>query len=364
MKRCLIALTVLLAACSGANTDKEDGIQSYELMTIERREYTVDVEYAAQIRGLQDTRIVPRVDGYLQRVCVKEGEEVKRGQLLFVIDQVQYRAAVKAAQAAVLQVEAMEAKAQQELEGKRMLKERNVISDFELNQAQRDLEVARANVAAAKAELENANNNLSFTELRSPTDGVIGRIPYREGDFVGPTTTEGLTVVSNNSMMCAYFSMTESKVMEYLSEHTSMHEAVASMPALTLVLPTGQRYGETGRVESVSGVVDDKTGAVSVRALFPNANGLLLSGGTARVVMPQNYKAAVVIPQEATYEIQDKVYVFKVIDGRTSSTIVSVERLNDGKSFVVTNGLDEGDVIVAKGAGLVHEGTRVKEVRK
>ncbi len=364
MKKFLIVLTVILSACSARVDDNEDDIQSYELMTITHKEFSVEVEYAAQIRGMQDIRIVPRVEGYLQRVCVKEGEVVKQGQLLFVIDQVQYHAAVKSAQASVLQAEALEAKTQQELEGKRILKERNVISDFEFNQTKRDLEVAKANVEAAKADLEHAKYNLSFTELRSPTDGVIGRIPYREGDFVGPTTMEGLTVVSNNKMMCTYFSMTESKVMEYLSEHTSMQEAVESMPDLTLVLPTGKRYDQTGRVESISGIIDDKTGAVSVRAVFPNANGLLLSGGTARVVMPQNYKAAVVIPQEATYEIQDKVYVYKIVDGRTSAAIIEVDRLNDGTNFVVTKGLDEGDVIVAKGAGLVHEGTRVKEISK
>lgn len=360
MRKFVMALAVLLASCAGGEVGQQDEAKEYELITVGTKDYCVDVEYAAQVHGLQDIRIVPRVEGYLQQVLVKEGEQVREGQLLFVIDQVQYKAAVKSAEAVVLQAEVLSAKAQQDYEGKTMLKERNVISDFELNQAKRDLDVANANLAAARAELDAARNNLTFTELRSPSDGVIGRLPYRKGDFVGPATAEGLTVVSDNRQMCVYFSMTESKVMEYLGAYPSMQEAVAHMPELSLKLPTGRMYGKKGKVESVSGIVDEGTGAVSVRAVFPNETGLLLSGGTARVVMPQVYNSAIVIPQEATFEIQDKVYVYKVVDGKASSAIIETARLNDGKNFVVLDGLKAGEVIIAKGAGLVREGAEVK----
>lgn len=360
MKKIIIALTFLLAACSGDGNMQEEETQEYELLTVQAKDCNVDVEYAAQIRGRQDIRIIPRVEGYLQRVLIKEGEHVKRGQLLFVIDQVQYRAAVKSAQASVLQAKALLAKTQQELEGKKSLRKKSLISDFELKQAERDLDVANANVASAQAELESAKNNLSFTELRSPSDGVIGCLPYRKGDYVGPATTDGLTIVSDNSQMYVYFSMTENQVMDYLGEFPTMQQAIAHMPKPSLVLLSGKVYDKRGSTESISGVVDEKTGAVSVRAVFPNETGQLLSGGTARIVMAQTYKNAISIPQEATFEIQDKVYVYKVVDGKASSSVIEVERLNDGKNFIVLNGLKAGEVIIAKGAALVREGTKVK----
>lgn len=353
----------LLSACSGGNQNSEEEAQEHELLTVETKSLQVDVVYSAQIRGQQDIRIIPRVEGYLQRVLVKEGEQVKVGQLLFVIDQVAYRAAVKTAQAAVLQAEALLAKAKQDYEGKQMLRERQVISDFDLRQTKRDMDIAQANLEAARAELDVARNNLSFTELRSPSNGVIGRLPYRKGDFVGPSTTEGLTVVSDNRQMYVYFSMTETRVMEFLSEYASMQEAIDHMPAITLALPNGKNYEAQGKVESVSGIVDQQTGAVSVRAVFPNEAGLLLSGGTARVIMPSVYTDVIVIPQEATYEIQNKVFVYKVKEGVAESTMIDVEKLNDGSLFIVRKGLVQGDVIIGKGAGLVREGTRVKMVK-
>lgn len=359
MKKLLFVFAILLSACTGNKQQNADESQSYELLTIAPKNHTVETEYAAQIRGAQDIRIIPRVEGYLQDIRIKEGQHVKKGQLLFVIDQVAYRAAVKTANAGVQQMQALLAKAKQDYEGKKMLRERNVISDFDLNQTKRDMDVAQANLEAARAELESARNNLSFTELRSPSDGVVGRLPYRKGDYVGPSTTEGLTVVSDNALMYVYFSLTENRVMDYLGEYTSMQEAIDHMPELSLMLPGGKTYDLKGKVESISGIVDEHTGSVSVRAVFPNAEGRLLSGGTARIIMPQEHKDAIVIPQEATFEIQDKVYVYKVIDGKATSAIIDVERLHDGKHFIVNKGLKKGDVIIASGAGLVREGNRV-----
>lgn len=364
MRKAIFALAILLVSCTNINRKEGSEPQTYELLTIETENITVETEYAAQIRGVQDIRIIPRVEGYLKEIRVKEGEKVHKGQLLFVIDQVAYRAAVKNANASVLQMEALLAKAQQDYESKKVLRKKNVVSDFELDQTKLDLEVAKANLEAARAELESAQNDLTFTELRSPSDGVIGRLPYRKGDFVGPSTTDGLTVVSDNAAMFVYFSLSEARVMEYIGEYSSMQEAIGSMPALTLALTGGRIYDKKGRVESVSGIVDERTGSVSVRAVFPNAEGRLLSGGTARVVMPEEHINAIVIPQEATFEIQDKVYVYKVIDGKATSAIVEVEKLHDGFHFIVTKGLKKGDVIIATGAGLVREGAEVKVSEK
>ena len=200
---------------------------------------------------------------------------------------------------------------------------------------------------------------MSFTELRSPSDGVIGRIPYRKGDFVSSSSQEGLTIVSENHEMYVYFSLSENQVMEYLATYGSMQQTVEQMPQPQLMLPIGKIYEHMGKVESISGIVDEQTGAVSVRAVFPNPDGLLLSGGTARVVMPQLLTDVIVIPQEATYEILDKVYVYKVEDGVTKACMIMTESINNGKQYVVRAGLHPGDVIIAKGAGLMKEGTRV-----
>ena len=154
--------------------------------------------------------------------------------------------------------------------------------------------------------------------------------------------------------------MTEKTVMQYLSEHKSMEAAIRQMPELRLQLPNGTLYEHTGRVESISGVVDERTGAVSVCARFDNPNGMLLSGGTGKVILPTSLHNAIVIPQEATYDIQDKVYVVKVVEGKAVASMIQVESATDGKSYVVIDGLKAGEVIIAKGAGFVKEGTTIK----
>ncbi len=334
--------------------------QEFDLLTVRQQDYTVENTYPASIRGRQDIKIIPRVDGYLEGIHVKEGDKVRKGQILFTLDAVQYRAAVQQARAQVEQMKALLAKAQQNFDNKKSLLDRNVVSDATFTDAKNDLAVAKANCAAAEASLAAAQNNLSFTVLRSPSDGVVGKIPYRKGDYVGPTIQDGLTVVADNQQMYVYFSMTERCVMEYLARYQSMDEAIRHMPELSLQMANGQTYARKGHVESVSGVVDESTGAVSVRAVFDNADGLLLSGGNGQIVLPAVKSKAIVIPQEATYEVLDKVYVMKVVNGKTVAAIVTPEHQHNGKEYVITGGLEPGDVIIAKGAGLVQEGQKVK----
>lgn len=353
-------LPMVMLSCASRQQKEGDEPKHYDLLTITASDHELTTEYAASLKGQQDIRIIPRIEGYLQGIYVKEGEQVKEGQLLFRVDAATYRAAVEAANANVQQMRAALEKAQLEYEGKQKLRAKNVISDYELASSKSDLAVAKANLAAAQAALTSARNDLSYTELRSPSDGVVGRIRYRKGDFVTPTMQDGLTIVADNRHIRAYFSMSETVLMNYLSEYKTMEAAVNQMPEVKLLLPNGQFYSQTGRVESISGIVDEATGAVSVCALFDNSNGILLSGGTGKIVMPSVRKNAIIIPQKATYEIQDKVYVYKVVDGKTVSTIVQVESQNNGKEYVVVSGLREGDVIVAKGAGFVEEGERVR----
>lgn len=348
-----------LVSCQNNAQTEQSKPGRHELLTVTAQNYTITTEYPASIKGAQDIRIIPRVEGYLEGIYVKEGDRVKSGQLLFRIDNATWKAAVAEASANVQQMSAALEKAQLEYEGQQKLHAKKVISDHELTASKSDLSMAKANLAAAQAALASAKNNLSYTELRSPSDGVIGRIPYRKGDLVGPSIQEGLTVVADNRQMRVYFSMTEKRVMQYLSDYNSLAEAVAHMPELRLQLPDGTFYDLTGRVESISGVIDERTGAVSVCAFFDNPGSRLLSGGTAKIVMPTEHANTIVIPQEATYSIQDKVYVMKVVDGKAVSTIIQVESQSNGKEYVVTDGLKVGDVIITKGAGFVEEGTRI-----
>ena len=355
----LLALSFLLFSC-GNNTSEEQNVpETHELLTVAMQDYTMSTEYPASIQGNQDIKIIPRVEGYLQGVYVKEGDAVKAGQLLFRIDDATYRAAMESANANVQMMTAALNRAQLEYDGKKTLRQQEIISDFELSLAESDLNVAKANLAAAKAALTSARNDLSYTEIRSPSDGVVGRIPYRKGDLVGPSIQDGLTVVADNGQMRVYFSMTENTVMQYLAEYQSLTDAINHFPELQLQLSNGVVYEQTGHVESISGVVDERTGAVSVCARFDNPNGMLLSGGTGRVILPTKLHNAIVIPQEATYDIQDKVYVVKVVDGKAVASMIQVESATDGKLYVVTDGLKVGEVIIAKGVGFVREGTKI-----
>jgi len=354
-------LLFLLYSCGNNEPTEQNEPESHELITVATQDYTLETEYPASIQGNQDIRIIPRVEGHLMGVYVKEGEHVKEGQLLFRIDDVTYKAALESANANVQMMTAALNRSQLEHDGKKTLRQKEVISDLELSFAESDLNVAKANLTAAKAALTSARNDLSYTEIRSPSDGVVGRIPYRKGDLVGPSIQDGLTVVADNRQMRVYFSMTENTVMQYLAEYQSLTDAVSHFPELQLQLPNGLVYDQPGHVESISGVVDERTGAVSVCARFDNPNGMLLSGGTGKIVIPTELHNAIVIPQEATYDIQDKVYVVKVVDGKAVTNMIQVERTTDGKSYVVTDGLKAGEVIVAKGAGFVKEGTRIVE---
>ncbi len=350
----------LMVSCQNKAKKEQNEPEIHELLTVTAQDYTLNEEYPASIQGAQDIKIIPRVEGHLIGVYVKEGERVREGQLLFRLDDAPSRAAVESASANVQMMTAALDKAQLEYNGKKNLRQKSVVSDFELSLAESDLNVAKANLAAAKAALTSAQNDLSYTEIRSPSNGVVGRILYRKGDLVGPSIQDGLTVVADNRQMRVYFSMTEKTVMQYLSEHKSMETAIRQMPELRLLLPNGTLYEHTGRVESISGVVDERTGAVSVCARFDNPDGMLLSGGTGKIVIPTELHNAIVIPQEATSSIQDKVYVMKVADGKAVSTIIQVAPQNNGKEYVVISGLEEGDVIIAKGAGFVEEGTKVR----
>lgn len=352
-------MTLLMSACRMQSDGQAESVSTYETMTVTRSDITLEQTYPASIEGRQSIRIIPRVEGYLSEIRIKEGQRVRKGQVLFVIDQATYKAEEKAAKANVEVAQAGVESAQLTYDSRKQLRDKGIVSEYDLRTAATQLALAKAQLAQARAQWESARSNLSYTELTSPSDGVVGSLPYRKGDFVGPSTQDGLTTVADNAQMYVYFSLTEKDVMSRIEEFGSMEKMIASFPPVSLQTLGGATYPIEGRLESISGVVDRSTGALSARAVFPNPDGRLLSGSTGRLTIPYRLRQAIIIPQAATYEIQDKVYVYKVAHGKAESAIITVLPISDGRHYVVTGGLSEGETIVAKGASYVKEGQQI-----
>ncbi len=361
MKRAIYILSIAFALVScGQQTDDEGSSSSFETMEVTLSNITLEQSYSASIEGRQSIKIIPRIEGYLSEIKIIEGQQVKQGQALFVIDQATYLAEVKATEANLAVAEANVATAQLTYDSRRALHEKNIVSDYDLQTAAASLAMAKAQAQQAAAQLESARANLSYTVLRSPTDGVVGSLPYRIGDYVSPSIQNGLTTVADNEIMYVYFSLSQSEAMSRIHEYGSLIDAVKTFAPVKLLLADGNIYSQMGRVESISGIVDSSTGTVTARAVFTNADGALLSGSAGRLIVPQTLHNVITIPQTATFTIQDKVYVYKVVDGCARSAIINIMPINDGQNYVVTNGLAVGDVIVTKGAGYVKEGETIE----
>lgn len=211
----------------------------------------------------------------------------------------------------------------------------------------------------AQAELVNARNNLSYTEIKSPVDGYAGMTSYRIGALVTSGMTEPLIRVSDNSQMYVYFSMTEKQVLSLTAQYGSLDSTLLSFPPIQLELNDGSVYQHTGKIDVISGLIDKTTGTVSLRAVFDNQEKRLMSGGSANVIIPYERQQCLVIPQGGTYEIQNRIFAYKVVDGKAESTPIEVFEINDGKEYIVEDGLQAGDVIVSEGAGLLKDGAIV-----
>lgn len=347
-----------LSACQQSRKPQEEG-GKYPLLTLTPEDRQLSVKYSAVIEGKQDVEVRPQVSGTITQVLVEEGAHVHKGQVLFIIDQVPYRAALQKARAAVATAEANEATAKQTLDGKMSLYEDKVISDFEVRTAQNEYKSAQAALLQAQAELTDAQNNLSYTEVKSPVDGYAGMTSYRIGALVSASMTDPLIRVSDNSEMYAYFSLSEKQVLTLTAQYGSLDQALASFPEVSLELNDGSTYAQKGRVDVISGIIDKTTGTVSLRAVFSNPDKRLMSGGSANIIVPYDRTQCIVIPQGGTYEIQNRIFAFKVIDGKAVSTPIEVFEINDGTEYIVEKGLQAGDVIVSEGAGLLKDGTIV-----
>ncbi len=360
MKQTLVKAAIAaccMAAVGCGQAPMAMGPGEYAVLTVSTSDREIPTNYSATIRGRQDIDIYPQVSGTISQLLVKEGQRVSKGQTLFIIDQVPYRAALQTANANVAAAQAGVATAQLTYDSKKELFDRNVVSAFDLSTARNQLQTAKAQLAQAQAQRVNAANSLSYTVVKAPSNGVVGTLPFRGGALVGPSTK--LTTVSDNSEMYVYFSMAENQLLDLTRRYGSTAATLKNMPDVQLQLNDGSIYDHTGRVESISGVIDAATGSAQLRAVFSNKEGLLHSGGAGNIVLPTVYTDCVVIPQTATFEIQDKVYVYKVVEGKASSAMIDVEKISNGKEYIVKSGLTPGDVIVAEGVGMLREGTPI-----
>ena len=357
----IIFSAIALASCNQPKTQTAAQKENYyETMEVTLSDRTLTTGYSAAISGVQTVEIRPQVSGMITDILIEEGESVTKGQVLFIIDQTPYKAAYEIAVANVKSAEAALSTAKLILESNKNLYEQDVVSEFDLMTAQNDLTEAEARLALCKAEEVNASNNLSYTEVRSPVNGVASMIPYRVGALVNSSIAQPLVTVSDDSRVYAYFSMAENQMLDMVQQYGSLNNAIRQMPEVELIMSNGEKYEHTGKINAISGTISESTGAVSIRAVFYNRNHLLRNGGSGTIIIPMTLQNCMVIPQSATYELQDRVFVYKVVDGKASSTEIHIAPQNNGVEYIVTDGLEVGDIIVAEGAGLIKEGTPIK----
>ena len=363
-KTALWALAALLfASCGQKSQNIGEAGNDYAVVTLQPKDVELNTAYPATIKGMQDIEIRPKVSGYLTQLLVDEGATVRKGQALFKIDDVQYQAAVNQAAASVNVVKANIKTQRLTVENKKMLHSKQIISDYDLQTAINQLASLEAQLQQAEAALQSARDNLRYCTVTSPGDGVVGVIPYRVGSLVSASSAQPLTTVSSINEMYVYFSMTEKQLLALTREQGGLNEALKNMPPVTLVLSDGTTYSETGKVSTISGVIDPQTGAVQMRATFSNVQHVLRSGGTGSVLMPNNQKGAIVIPQKATYEIQNKKFVY-VVDNKNKVQSREIEVLvqNDGQNYVVSSGLKAGERIVVDGVNKLKNGMDIKPI--
>lgn len=352
-----VSLFVAALACKEAPVVEQ--VDTYDSMVVTVDDAVIESRFSASIRGRQDIQIMPQVSGTISKVCVAEGDVVRSGQTLFIIDQVPYKAALQTAEANVKAAKTNVSIADITLKSKQELYNREVISEYELRMAENQLLAAEAQLLQAEAQRINASNSLSYTEVKAPANGVVGTIPLRQGALVGPTMATPLTTVSDNSEMYVYFSMNETQLLKLTRTHGSMDAALAAFPKPKLLLSDGSEYEHEGYVESVSGVIDSNTGTVSLRAVFPNPGRILLSGSTGNILLHYYEKDCIVIPCVATYEVQDKTFVYVPVEGKAKSRMVDVQRY-DGVNYIVRSGLSVGDVIITEGVAMLRDGAPVQ----
>lgn len=348
----IAALAATLVSCGGGGGRPTFGDNEFPVVTVGTSSADMQTTYPATIKGVQDVEIRPKVQGFLVQINVKEGQAVRAGQTLFVIDNETYQAQVRQAQASVNTAQQQVNTAKLTYENAQQLHANKVIGDYEMQTSQNSYESAKAQLAQAQAVLANAKETLGFCYVKSPAAGVVGTLPFKKGALVSGSNT--LTTVANISSMDVYFSVTEKEAM-VLSQ-----SGIASLPAVKLQLADGTVYAHEGKVSRMSGVIDATTGSVQLIASFPNPEKQLKSGATGNLIIPRQNSSAIVIPQSCVSEVQNKKFVYTLVEGnKVKYTEIKVDPQNDGNNYIVTEGLKTGDKYVTNGITKLNDGMEI-----
>ena len=358
----VLGLGTVACGLTSCGLDMPKEVQtSFETMTVKKSDIELPYKFSARMKGQNDVTVTPQVSGQLTKICVTEGQQVKKGQTLFVIDSRNAQLDLEAAQANLQAALAQENSAKLEYESNKNLFEKKIVSQYMLDNSHNSYKQAQASVAQARAQVNRAKVNLGFCTITATVSGVIGEIPVRTGDQVSPATQ--LTMLSGNTTMDAEFSLTESIIEGMVQEGIKIDEKekyLANLPPVTFVMKNGTEYPHKGRIVSMSGVVNAATGSLTLKVSFPNPEGHLYSGIQGTVVILLGEKDVVVVPQNAVVRMQDKSIVYKVQADSTATAIdVTTADTGNGKDFIITSGLNVGDRIVTTGANNVTEGLKV-----
>lgn len=357
----VVAVAVALVSCGGGGGMPKFGDDEFPVQTIGSSSASMQTTYPATIKGIQDVEVRPKVSGFITKVYVHEGQAVSAGQVLFSIDSETYRAVVQQAQAGLNTANAQLNTARLTYENNKKLFEKNVIGQYELSTAQNTFATAQASVSQAQAALASAKEQLSWCQVKSPSAGVIGSLPFKVGALVNASSA--LTTVSEIGTVEVFFSMSESQMLSLTKTAGNVNAAIKSLPAVKLQLADGTLYNHPGKIVKASGVIDPSTGSLSLIAHFANPERLLKSGGAGQIIIPNDNNAVIQVPQEACSEVQDKIFVYKVgKDNKVVYSEIKVDPQNDGNNYIVTSGLNVGDRIVVKGITKLTDGMDIKPI--
>ncbi len=364
---CFSLLISLFSMSCNSNKNKETSnqVSEYNVLTVLPKTVNLYREFPASIEGIENIEITPKIEGFIEKVLVNEGEYVEKGQLLFILNAPQYSQDLLSAKAAVNSAEAEVSSAQLEVEKAEPLVKREIISSFELASAKNTVTAKKAALEQAKTDLSNARTNNNYTRITAPVSGYIGTLPYKLGSLVS-SSTGALTTVSNIKQVYAYFSINEKFHLEVMRSRkgNTPEERAKNTPEVYLLLPDYTLFDQVGQIQSISGQVDENTGSFNVQALFENPEGLLRTGNSATVKIPREVEDALVIPQSATYEIQGNVFAY-VLDSesKAKATKLTVESSTSGKAYIVTNGLKANDQVIIEGINTLSDGKEIKPVQ-
>ena len=353
------AWAFMLYGCE--HSQQENSPQAiYETSIVKTESRTLESFYPTTIQGRQDVDVFAQITGKIVKVCVTEGQTVKKGQTLFMIDPVPFQTAYNTAKANVNEARAQLATTKMNYYANKQLYDKKIIGSVEYRTSQYTLAQAQAVLEQRLAELQSAGNNLTYTKVVSPSDGVVGTLPYHAGTLVSASIQQPLTRVSDNQEVWAFFTMNETQLLSLIEQYGNKEKALAAMPDVTLQLSNGKKYPVPGRITNISGLIDPTTGSVTLKAVFRNSKGMLYSGFTGNVCIPSVNKRSMVVPQSATYEMQDKRFIYKVVGGKAIATPIIVLPISNGKEFIVTSGLKPGDMIVSGGMANIKDGMEIK----